>query len=96
MSEVVQFPGATPAPEVHAELDPNKIHAQAFRDMEGEVSDLDRMAEIAQDLIMNCAAREDAFHNLELATFAVWQLAKMANKFRTNYQKRWYNERVAE
>ena len=36
-----------------------------------------RMGEIANDLIMNCAAREDCFHNLELASFAVWQLAKM-------------------
>ena len=35
------------------------------------------MGEIANDLIMNCAAREDSYHNLELTTFAVWQLAKM-------------------
>jgi hypothetical protein len=27
---------------------------------------------------MNCSAKEDAFHDLELATFAVWHLAKMA------------------
>ena len=66
-----------------------KIHSQAFQDMEGEVCDLDRMGEIAQNLIMNCAAKEDSFHDLELATFAVWQLAKMAKEFRTNYQKRW-------
>jgi hypothetical protein len=50
------------------------------------------MAEIARGLIMNCAAKEDSFHDLELATFAVWQLAKMAKEFRTNYQKRWYGE----
>jgi hypothetical protein len=66
----------------------------AFRDMEGEVCDLDRMGEIAQNLIMNCAAREDSFHDLELATFAVWQLAKMAKEFRANYQKRWHGELV--
>ena len=56
--------------------------------------DLDRMGEIAQNLIMNCAAREDSFHDLELATFAVWQMAKMAKEFRANYQKRWYGELV--
>ena len=94
MSDVVPFPGAMPAPEVHTELDPNEIHAQAFRDLEGEVSDLDRMGEIAQNLIMNCAAKEDSFHDLELATFAVWQLAKMAKEFRANYQKRWFGELV--
>jgi len=31
---------------------------------------------------------------LELATFAVWQLAKMAKEFRANYQKRWHGELV--
>ncbi|SRR5216684_6455309 len=94
MSDVVPFPGAIPAPEVHTEIDPNKVHAEAFRDLESEVCDLDRMGEIARDLIMNCAAKEDSFHDLELATFAVWQLAKMAKEFRTNYQKRWYGELV--
>jgi hypothetical protein len=62
--------------------------------LEGEVCDLDRMAEIANDLIMNCAARESSYHDLELATFAVCQLAKMAKEFRANYQKRWYGELV--
>src|SRR5260370_20598579 len=70
-----------------------ELHSRAFRDLEGEVCDLDRMGEIANDLIMNCSAREDGFHNLELATFAVWQLAKMAKEFRTNYQKRWCGEK---
>jgi hypothetical protein len=38
--------------------------------------------------------REDSFHDLELATFAVGQLAKMTKEFRANYQKRWYGELV--
>jgi len=46
------------------------------------------------DRPMNCAAREDSFRNLELATFAVWQLAKMLKEFRINYDKRWHNEPV--
>ena len=94
MSGVVQFPGTTPAPEVHTELDPKEVHARAFCDIEGDVSDLDRMAEIACDLIQNCTGKADGFHDLELATFAVWQLAKMAREFRANYQKRWYGELV--
>jgi hypothetical protein len=60
--------------------------------MEGEICDIDRMAEIANDLVMQCAAREDSFHNLELATFAVWQLAKMGKELRANYAKRWHGE----
>ncbi len=90
MSSIIEFPIAD-RPITESEID--KLHAEAFRDLEGEVCDLDRMGEIARNLIMNCAAKEDSFHDLELATFAVWQLAKMANEFSTNYQKRWHGER---
>jgi hypothetical protein len=51
------------------------------------------MGEIANDLIMNCTAREDSYHNLELATFAVWQLAKMLKEFRANYYAAWHDEK---
>jgi hypothetical protein len=50
--------------------------------------------EIARNLIMRCAAKEESFHDLELASFAVWQLAKMAKEFRTNYEKRFDGELV--
>ena len=94
MSNVVEFPGAEPPPEGYSKSHCDKLHSEAFRDLEGEVCDLDRIGEIAQNLIMNCAAKEDSFHDLELATFAVWQLAKMAKEFRANYQKRWHGELV--
>jgi len=42
---------------------------------------------------MECAAREDKFRQLELATFAVWQLEKPAREFRENYFKRWHGEK---
>ena len=93
MSSVIEFPGKEPPPEGYAKEHVDKLHAEAFRDLEGEVCDLDRIGEIAQNLIMNCVAREDSFHDLELAAFAVGQLAKMAKEFRTNYEKRWYGER---
>ncbi len=89
MSNVVDFPAAD---RPITEDQQTKLHSEAFRDLEGEVCDLDRMGEIANDLIMNCSAREDGFHNLELATFAVWQLAKMLKEFRGNYYKRWHGE----
>ena len=95
MRRVVPFPGATS--EVHADRpvtksEIDKLHSEAFRNLEGEVCDLDRMGEIANDLIMNCAAREDCFHNLELASFAVWQMAKMPQEFRANYNAAWHGE----
>jgi hypothetical protein len=93
MTEVVPFPGAMPAPEVHTELDPNKVHAEAFRDLEGEVCDLERAGAIARDLIAECAAREDSFRKLELAQFAVWQVAKLAEEFKQDYYKRWHGEK---
>jgi hypothetical protein len=90
MSEVTEFPIAD-RPITESEVD--KLHAEAFRDLEGEVCDLDRMGEIAQKLIMNCAAREDSLHDLGLATFAVWQLAKMAKEFRANYYAVYHGEK---
>ncbi len=91
MSRIIEFPIAD-KPITESDID--RLHSEAFRDLEGEVCDLDRMGEIAQNLIMNCAAKEDSFHDLELATFAVQQLAKMAKEFRTNYEKRWHGELV--
>jgi hypothetical protein len=92
MADVVQFPGASP--DCALNNDSDRRFAEAFRDLEGGVCDLDRMGEIATDLIVNCAAREDSFHDLELATFAVWQLAKMTREFKESYYKRYHGELV--
>jgi hypothetical protein len=94
---VIDFPTAGQGTPASIKVEPKSgadLHAEAFRDIEGEVCDLDRMGEIANDLIMRCAAREDSLHDLELATFAVWQMAKMAKEFRANYQKRYRGELV--
>jgi hypothetical protein len=93
MADVVKFPGAPSDREINDDGD--RCHAEAFRDLEGEVCDLERMGHIARDLIMECAAREDSLRQLELAVFAVWQLAKMTRDFRESYQKRYHGELVA-
>ncbi|MEO8319827.1 MAG: hypothetical protein ABI561_16040 [Bradyrhizobium sp.] len=90
-SNIVEFP-ASDRPILEGEVD--KLHATAFINMEGEVCDLERMGAITRDLIMECAAREDSYRQLELAVFAVWQLEKMTRDFRTNYYKRWHGEQV--
>ena len=51
------------------------------------------MGEIARDLIMHCSAKEDSFRELELATFAVWQMAKMLQEFKRAYYAAWHGER---
>jgi hypothetical protein len=41
-----------------------------------------------------CSKRTLGYRELELAVFAVWQLAKMTRDFRESYQKRWHGELV--
>jgi len=96
MSMIVQFPGAELPAKGNSELDEDKIHAEAFRDLEGEVCDLERMGQIAQDYIMQCNAREDGLRALGLSTFTVMQLAKATRDFRDRYYKRWAGEPVDE
>ncbi len=80
--EIFEFPGHKLPSEPFSEQDIAKLHSEAFRDLEGAVCDLDRMGEITQNLIMNCATGEDSLHDLELATFAIGLLAKMTKEFK--------------
>jgi hypothetical protein len=91
MSNVVELPPSD-RPEQWTESEVDKIHAKAFRDLEGAVCDLERMGQIAQDLIVQCFAREDGQRELELSTFAVTELAKMLRNFKDRYYKRWHGE----
>jgi hypothetical protein len=88
---VIEFPGHD-RPITKDEID--KLHSEAFRDLEGAVCDLERAGAIARDLIMECAAREDSFRQLELATFAVSQVARLAEEFKEDYYKRYHGELV--
>jgi hypothetical protein len=86
---VVDFPLAD-RPITEAEVD--KLHSAAFRDLEGDICDLERMGQIAEDLIIQCVAKEDGYRELELSTFAVTQLAKMLRDSKDRYHKRWHGE----
>jgi hypothetical protein len=92
MSSVIEFPGKEPPPEGYSKEHVDKLHAEAFRDLEGVVCDLERMGQIAQDLIVQCVAREDGERELELSTFVVMQLAKMLRNFKDQYYSRWHGE----
>jgi len=106
MSDVVQFPDAEAREVRHMThlnvsanapvVDVDKLHAEAFEEIEGDIVDVDRMAEITRDLIMNCSAAHDEkeLHNLGLATFAVFQMAKMTADLRKKYQALWDGEWV--
>jgi hypothetical protein len=47
----------------------------------------------ARALLLKCAAREDSSRKLELAIFAVWQLAKMTQEFKESYYRRYHGEK---
>jgi hypothetical protein len=86
---VIEFPIAD-RPVTESEIE--KLHSEAFRDLEGAICDLERMGQITQDLIVQCVAREDDYRNLELSTFAVSEMAKMLRNFKDQYYKRWHGE----
>jgi hypothetical protein len=75
------------------ELDPNKVHAQAFRDMEGEVSDLDRMGK-------SCATdHELRGERRQLPRLGAGHLCRLADgedgeSVQDQLSKRWYGELV--
>jgi hypothetical protein len=87
--EIVEFPTAD---RPITESERAKLHSEAFRNLEGGGCDLERMGQIAQDLIVQCVAREDGDREIELSTFAVTQLAKMLRDFKERYYKRWHGE----
>lgn len=58
------------------------------------LTDLDRMGEISRGLIIECSIKDDSHRELELAIFAVWQMAKMVREFKKRNYKRNHGEPV--
>jgi hypothetical protein len=94
MNDIIQFPAT--APEDLAEADVDAFHAQAFSELESEINDLDRMGEIANDLIMRVSTKPESHHDLRLATFASHHLMKMLKKFRADYYVRFAGKQPAD
>lgn len=84
-SNVFTFPGANPPPEATLRRD----HAQAFRDMESEVCDLERWGEIAEQLTTGCACDARSWRELELAVLVVHRLSRLVADFRAGYYRAW-------
>ena len=62
-ADIITLPGAGLPDRPFTESEIDKLHSAAFRDLEGEVCDLDHMGEIARNLIANCAMKEDSFQD---------------------------------
>jgi hypothetical protein len=91
-ADILTFPGdgLLDRPITQDEID--KLFSKNFIDLELRISDVEKMGEIAQNLIAKCAAREDKLHDLQMATFAVFQLSKMLTKLKSDYYAAWHGE----
>ena len=88
MSNVVEFP-LPERPITEDEID--KLHSEAFRDLEGPIGDCVHMASIAVQMAEHAIEGRDDKH--EKALFAVFQVAVMLKKLKADYHAAWHGER---
>lgn len=92
MSEIISFPGASGAPEAsYSEGDVNALHAEAFRNLEGRISDCLWMSVIALEMAERAIQGREDKH--EKAMFAVFETAKRLKQLKADYQAAWYGEK---
>jgi hypothetical protein len=87
---IIEFPIAERS-ITESEID--KLHSEAFRDLEEEVADLERMGAIADMLVIEWALDKDNVRCMELASFASNHLADMLRAFQDGYHARWHGEK---
>jgi hypothetical protein len=85
-SNIVEFPGAEPAAD-----NVDKLHSEAFRDLEGRISDYMSMASIAVQMAEPAIQGRDEKH--ERAMFAVFHVAVMLKKLQADYYAAWHGEK---
>jgi hypothetical protein len=85
---VIEFPTAD-RPITQAEVD--KLHSEAFRDLEGRIDDCAIMASIALQMVEPAIGGREDKH--EKAMFAVFEVAKMLKKLKADYQAMWHGEK---
>ena len=76
----------------------DKHFSSAFRDLESEVCDLDRMSEIADLLVMEWmeTAGSSPPRQAELAVCAVQQLHRLLQEFKTQYYRTFEGDKVVQ
>jgi hypothetical protein len=87
MSNVVEFPSSD-RPITEDEID--KLHAEAFRDLEGRISDCVWMSVIALEMAERAIEGREAKH--EKAMFAVFEVAKRLKQLKADYYAAWHGE----
>jgi hypothetical protein len=91
MSEIIEFP-LPDRPFTESEID--KLHSQAFRDLEEKISDCVTMASIAVQMVVPAIEGCDDKH--KKAVFAMCHLAEMMEKLEEHYHAAWHGELAAK
>ncbi len=84
MSSIIEFPIAD-KPITESEID--KLHGDAFRDLEPSICDCESMAKIAAQIVMNTKTEDREL------VFAVAHVSEMLTALKANYYAAWYGER---
>jgi hypothetical protein len=84
MSNVVEFP---PSDRPITESDIDKLHSEAFRDLEPSICDCESMAKIAAQIAMNTKTEDREL------VFAVVHAMEMLTAQKKNYYAAWDGER---
>jgi len=86
MSNLLEFP-LPDRPVTESEI--AELHSQAFRDLEGGISDCIHMSGIAAQLMSNARVGEEG----DALGFAVLHLDEMLRHLKEDYYARWHGEK---
>jgi len=87
MSTIIDFPGAD-RPITEGQID--KLHSEAFRDLEGRISDCLWMSVIALEMVERALEGREDKH--DKAMFAVFEAAKRLKQLKVDYYAAYYGE----
>jgi hypothetical protein len=74
MSDIIEFPGPPDRPITEDETD--KLHAEAFRDLEGRIADCVVMAGIAARIVSELKITEGGTNEVHFTVFHTFQMLK--------------------
>jgi hypothetical protein len=84
---VIEFPGREPPSEGYSEQYIDKLHSEAFRELESALCDCTTMAKIAGQMVTDMKIDDDEL------VFAVYHVSAMLDALKANYYAAWHGER---
>jgi hypothetical protein len=87
MSNIVEFPTADGPEHQWTESEIDKLHSQAFRNLEPSICDCESMAKIAAQIAMNTRTEDREL------VFAVVHAMEMLTALKANYYAAWHGEK---